>query len=602
VKNITFRAPLIVAGFLLATNLQLAYGQCQEDTRTVTLKKDNVARLKSAVCKADGSDVRVKVEQYRFSDAAASIIASGQILKALVNVVGKFRTAKNDVLKTYADLLSEFGETTVLKGDYYASLAIPGDKDDVASNDIAELQGGKLRTLTGAGEANLDYPAIEEIRLLRTKVIPTGLAYFYEVACRDQSEFPIIHDDKNKCFKFKPSETTMLFWRSMESTDITRYSDRAKQYNLLLKPKDRETYTITPAVPRELRLYEYISKGAWPKDFVTLAGYKMVDGCSDYTGGGALGWRFTFHTRSIFMDATSIQNLSNKPITIDHFIGASSPDSTLRPLSSSLDGALRLNIESAMLAPGERILVPTRIAFAPSVGSVDQFSYLQTAAQLFASRGSQGFTGNTAAHKAPDLKEFVYGPEISISGISTANTTINFKETTKTALNITIGADSGSCPILLFRQSSDQWISSGKILQTAKGVAGETSETIAFPGLVSQFRLEEREPEVARLRRPTLTLRLRNRETLTLTPNQPFHRDGFELLWGDAFEFSFDVPESVSGDSVMESRLEITGYYDRYSEVLASNTDVTVRPLSKPASSTCVANSDIRAFARRVLK
>ena len=216
VKNITFRAPLIVAGFLLATNMQLAYGQCQEDTRTVTLKKNNVARLKSAVCKADGSDVRVKVEQYRFSDAAASIIASGQILKALVNVVGKFRTAKNDVLETYADLLSKFGETTVLKGDYYASLAIPGDRDDVASHDIAELQGGKLRTLTGEGEANLDYPAIEEIRQLRTKVIPTDLAYFYEVACRDQSEFPIIHDDKNKCFKFKPSETTMLFWRSME--------------------------------------------------------------------------------------------------------------------------------------------------------------------------------------------------------------------------------------------------------------------------------------------------------------------------------------------------------------------------------------------------
>ena len=214
---------------------------------------------------------------------------------------------------------------------------------------------------------------------------------------------------------------------------------------------------------------------------MTLAGYKMEDGCSDYTGGGKNGC--VLHSildQYLWMQRQS-QNLSNKPITIDHFIGASSPDSALRPLSSSLDGALRLNIDSAMLAPGERILVPTRIAFAPSVGSVDQFSYPQTAAQLFASRGSQGFTGNTAAHKAPDLKEFVYGPEISISGISTANTTINFKETTKTALNITIGADSGSCPILLFRQSSDQWISSRKILQRQRESPARPRKPLLFP-------------------------------------------------------------------------------------------------------------------------
>ena len=211
-----------------------------------------------------------------------------------------------------------------------------------------------------------------------------------------------------------------------------------------------------------------------------------------------------------------------------------------------------------MLAPGERILVPTRIAFTPSEGSVDQFSYPQTAAQLFASRGSQGFTGNTAAHKAPDLKEFVYGPEISISGIiSTANTTINFKETTKTALNITISADSGSCPILLFRveRSMDQlW----KNTPDGKGSCRRDlgNHCLSRTGKPVQARRERAGGCAASPSHTNASAKewgsIDANEALTLTPNQPFDRDGLELLWGDAFEFSIDVPESVSGDAVVE--------------------------------------------------
>jgi hypothetical protein len=593
----------MIAGWLLVLNMQTAYGQCLEDARTVTLSKGNVARLKSAICKADANDIRVKVEQYRLSDAAASIIISGQS-QPLKGVIGKFQVAKNDVLTSYADLLSKFGETTVIKGDYYAWLAIPKGADDEASRELVELRGSKLRTLGAEGDnfAALDYPAIEEIRKLRTKVMPSNLAFFYEVACSDRSEWPKLHDDSNKCFKYKASETTMLFWRSMEGSDVAFYSDRAKQYNLQLSPKNRKNYVLDLAVPRELRLYEYISKGVWPKDFITLSGYRMEDGCDDASTSGVSGWRFVYHPRMIFMDATVIQNLSKKPISIDQFLGTSSADSTLRPLSPSRPEAIRLGIDATTVAPGESILVPTRVVFVPSEGEVDQFSYQQTAEQIYAARGNQGFAGDAHAHRAPDLKDFVYGPEIGISGIITAGTTINLQEAAKTALNVTISSDSGSCPYLLFRQPGDEWASSGKILQTAKGLARETAESIAFPGLVSQFRLEEREPEVARIRGATLTIRLKGGETLTLAPNQPFEGDGVQLLWGDALEFSFPVPQSIAGDDVKESRLEITGHYDRYSKILISDSSGRASTTSNQPSATCIARRDIQSIVRRVLK
>jgi hypothetical protein len=594
-------ASSIAVGCLLLLNVQFAYGQCQEETRTVTLSKDNVALLKSAVCKADASDAGIKVEQYRFSDAAASMITLGGTPKTLTSVIGRFQTAKNDVLKSYSDLLSKFGQTTVLKGDYTAWVEMPGEKEDVPTRELSELRGTKLRTLMGdaATGSNIDYPAIEEIRQLRSKVIPPNIAFFNEVTCDDVGESPKVHDDKNKCFKFDPAKTTTLFWRSMDSADVSSYRDRAKQYNLQLGRKHRDD-ALDLSVPRELKFYEYISNGAWPKDFVILSGYRMEDGCGEDSSGGIAGWRFGFNTRAVYMDATSIENLGKKPITIDRFIGASSTDSKLRPLSSSLEGAQRLNVEPTTLAPGERILIPIRIVFVS--GDADQFSYGQTAEQLFTSRGNQGFSGNSTTHGAPDLKDFVFGPEISISAISTANQTINFQETVKTALNVTISSESGSCPYLLFRESSDEWISSGKILQAAKGATLESSEIVTFTGLVSQFRLEEREPEVAQFRGATLTLRLKNGDALTLTPSRPFDRNGLQLLWGDTFEFSFNVPKSITRDTVMESRLEITGYYDRYSKIMASNSGAEMSTFGKPESSAACKRNDIRGFVRRVLR
>jgi hypothetical protein len=41
-------------------------------------------------------------------------------------------------------------------------------------------------------------------------------------------------------------------------------------------------------------------------------------------------------------------------------------------------------------------------------------------------------------------------------------------------------------------------------------------------------------------------------------------------MWGEGIELAFALPEGVAEEDVIESRLTLTGYYERYSNLLAS--------------------------------
>src|SRR5262249_62009993 len=70
-----------------------------------------------------------------------------------------------------------------------------------------------------------------------------------------------------------------------------------------------------------------------------------------------------------------------------------------------------------------------------------------------------------------------------------------------------------------------------------------------------------------------LVVTLDDGRTLSLAPglggSQTCARVDLDLLWGESVDLQFRLPPHVRAEEVVESRLELTGYYERYAEVLA---------------------------------
>ena len=91
---------------------------------------------------------------------------------------------------------------------------------------------------------------------------------------------------------------------------------------------------------------------------------------------------------------------------------------------------------------------------------------------------------------------------------------------------------------------------------------------------MTRFRLVEHEAELARIDRVALAVRLASGRVVDVPTTEPPLRqaDGryVDLAMGDSIEFRFTLPRSLRRERIVESQLTVTGYYDRYSDVLAA--------------------------------
>jgi hypothetical protein len=185
------------------------------------------------------------------------------------------------------------------------------------------------------------------------------------------------------------------------------------------------------------------------------------------------------------------------------------------------------------------------------------------------------FSLNPAKHRVPELGNFSYGPTLSINGVRISGKLITLDQNAENFIGLTFSGKEGSCPYLVSWDGKLQdWVNHGKVLHKGQGKPHEYSETKTFEGFRARFRLEEREPEIAYIDHAELVVALKNGETLALKPDQAklAARDGnyLELMWGDGAELVFALPQGVAEEDVAESRLTLTGYYERYSNLLAS--------------------------------
>jgi hypothetical protein len=353
------------AGLAFLLFSPLASAQCVEDPREVRLDKDNVIRLKSYLCRArqDQNDPQIKVEFHRLSEAAASILIGKQPQpQSFKAVFGNPTIVENEVFKSYAVLLQKFGEK--YDNSSFVSLNLSKQKSASATSDSNAVASAgedtkkRTKTIFSPGFSNLSYPNPDEGLLLAKKILPLNYRYDYRSVCLDG-------DAGAECRRDNPDDFTMIVWRSMMPADLDNFRKNIAAYNRLVKgdPKtqDNEINASTALeMEKHLKLARYIAGNDWPPDFLILRGEK-ADGCGS---GEDPQWTFNFYPRNIFLDIAAITNGSKQTMTLNAVLGSEVTSPCLRAVSSASSPAgasAPLAMSALSIAPGQTVLVPTRI-------------------------------------------------------------------------------------------------------------------------------------------------------------------------------------------------------------------------------------------------
>ncbi|MCC6888564.1 MAG: hypothetical protein IT536_08530 [Hyphomicrobiales bacterium] len=549
----------------LIAPLPAALADCEEDMRRLELSSDNVVRLRSYNCRAGGGngEFHLKVEFHRLSDVAAGLVIDRRPSPLLTKALGPVQVVENPVYRAYADLLDRFGMTVELAGQDYGSqvsIRIDGAGKGGSTQTQTDPLGGRIRVLTGYSTANEhEYPAIDEGAAIRKRTIPKNLKFTYAVAC---------HPDNvsgSRLADLCPSGTTAHlltdFWRPMTPNDVAAFPARMAARNRSFS--DRATHLPT-GIPRELAFLNYLAGQHWPEDLVILTGRFGPQGCD--------GGSWSFSMRPIILDATIIENVSARTVRLDGVIGALTTESGLRASSAASSPAMIKMPQ--VLEPGAKLLIPTRITLVPPTAPTAQ--QRRVSQEIYRRIGSNGFRGNSAAHGFPSYRNYIYGPDMSVSGVVVDDRRIDFNRRAANFIDMAVSAEQGSCPFLLTRTASDQtWIEHGKVLHKAPSQAQEYEESRTFPGFRKHVRLEEREAEIAHIDRVALDVALHDGRTFTLAPDHTAlaARDGnyLRLYWGDAIDVAFMLPTGTAEGDVVESTIRITGYYERYAALEVGN-------------------------------
>lgn len=534
----------------------------------------SAVQLKGIECRNENNESKFRVDFYRMSDiAAAMLLGRSPLSPDLSRVVGPPTLIGNLVSVTYGDLLDKFGQTSRYRYPSFAVHTTSGRKS-------LEMEAvpPQMRTFGEYIDEYVDYPNLTEIELLRRKQIPPRMNLFYSIRCRENDA-----TNNSRCKTYDRNESDKVFWRPMTSRDADNYRSNLATYNAALKGSRNSTglERFSKEVgPRYLPLAKAIAGENWPDDFLILSGGYEGQTCGGLRG--IRGWSFSFLPRQLLLDVMIVRNTTSEVLEIDGVSGRQFEPTALRPVDyKNLNPtSTEFSLPKTMVPSGGTIVVPLRIVLpVPEPEGIDLFAFPRESAKIFAEVGADGFQGSVR-HAFPKHRDYVYGREIEISSLKAAGIQARVSDQALKTVSLTISSEEGSCPYLLSREfgASGDWESHGKILNRALSPDRQMTEDYRFDGARLQFRLEEHEAERAKIDHVALSLTLQDGQTIELSGHDDELRevDGkyITLLWGDSYEFRFDLPTGVDPGAVRESRLKIAGYYERYSAILAEHQDV----------------------------
>ena len=570
---------ILAAAILASVGLSApARADCVREPRAVALSRNSHGAVEAYRCNAD--DLSMRVEFLHLSDIVAPLLLKGQSSRLLRKAFGEPKLVRNEIADVYGDLLTRFGAT------YDAAVLGPALKigDKANAEPVSDrLDVKKVKTLQPPEERF--FPAVTEIEALEKNSVPSSLSYCYSTtfACEAVSRF---------CRRTKGQDAHLKFWRPLTAQDVANYSGSVEKFNaktLKTRPKAGKGELWSKSPPHFLEMAGFLAAETWPEDWVVLTGLFQRGQCGDIPGETPGSWNFAYSARNAYLDAILIENTSKRPASIDSLIGESVDGKALRRVSSSLpqgakSGAIQQIAQT--LDPGKKLLVPTRIVFVTTPVDREDFesykSVMDKAPELF--KAAKLETAGDPSRRLPKFDDYIYGPELAVTALMVNSKRLNLKwPAVASTVEVTNTAEVGSCPYLLSLDPDvDEWVLHGKILHEASSASKAGVESRAFEGLRTRFRLEEREPEIAHIENVSLLLKLDDASVLRLSPNRPVQDE--ELPLGRALEIDFEAPDDVRL-RVVQSTLEIRGYYERYANLTLVRSDLEEeRVCRRPAS------------------
>jgi hypothetical protein len=241
------------------------------------------------------------------------------------------------------------------------------------------------------------------------------------------------------------------------------------------------------------------------------------------------------------------------------------------------------------LAPGETLAIPLRMKFVPADSLKTVFGSPAAANRVY--QKIRSFpdemlkSGDECQNKyairresfgaptVPSPRLYSYGPAVTLKGLSVSGTAIDFDNPLSNFLQLVAGEGYGSCPyVYAYDAAEHDWVQHGKIIDNASSPAKETTQRITIPGLATRFRISEEELELTYIRRVRLELSLADGRILTLSPKSAGKRDAADpyekIKYGASREYLFELPAGET-TAVLKSAFAVTGYYRRYSDLVA---------------------------------
>lgn len=516
---------LVMMAILVVTGMtrEVRAGQCLADFRHVKLGDGKSVRLRDYYCRPAeaNADTSLRIQFHSLTDYAFMSWFDGRKAAGFAPMLQGAKVLPSAPLHTLESLMKDFAVRVDASRGFNFQLFAPslGEVVNVETtsgsldrNTNLVPSQGSVRTLGGwDSDGPMDLPALDVMEKIKSKSLP---------AVGDIDRFA----------------------RFLTADDLRGYQSSLREYNRRFRPGFGMENTQNVAHKnRYIALLAHLSRNGLPKDFARI--YEFYDWCNGDAFAG-------LYKRSLLVDIALIENVGTSLIQVDGLLGAEEGRETLRKkdLSKSAQGRRsgRLAIDGVALKPGEKAVLVHRLTFV-----------------------------DNPPGREKRLPDYTYGPEIHMTGLTVNGERFSLEDNSANFLSLTLGSLEASCPYLYSWQTDvGDWVDHGKVIAKFKGKADEGAETRKFKGLVTRFRLAEKEIEVARIDKVSLLLRLNSGALLRLEPEGSAlrRRDKryLEIYFGDQAEFTFAPPLWLVSSDVESTEITIEGYYDRYSDILAA--------------------------------
>ena len=522
----------VAVSYLLTGALDCSAANCLKDAREVASAEAGAqaTQLRSYLCGANGRGV-VQLEFNRMNDLAMGLLMQGKLRGPVASRWRNARIIPNQVLREFERLIAEFG---VAESDENFALSVEAALPGASGGSSTPMPiNGDVRTIVkGQGESTaVDFPDPAALASITSSTqVPAGYA---TVESRD----------------------SYLIWRFMRADDVLQYGQKVAAYNqLVVDPRFQQQFSRfrSDRIPREMRLYAQLFQGGMPNDFLFVRGYRKEGGCSDVRF-----WEFRYFPRRLLIEVVAIENVSGAQVRVDGLLGQLSTETRLQPVSArGVASGAATNITGSLgtLPPGGVMLVPLSLTWAPS----------EEIAQLW-----------DDPTQAPRMLNYNWGARLDVSAVAVDGRALELEGRAANFFSVTTSCPCGSCPYVhAWDATASQWVDTGVMLEFANAAAKTTWDWRRFEGAVLRFRVQEEEAEFTRLCGARLELVLLNGDQHTLwckafagvSDVAPI-----ELMFNQAVELSFALPRGVRRAEVRSSTLWLRGYYERYTDILASN-------------------------------